>query len=177
MSTSFHRTLDTYFSGNEGPSSLLDASAATKYLNYAKNGSGFIVTPSVGGSIVKSFTVTTANDAAGRDPVDYTLYGTTVPITTQDNGFGNEDGNVWTLISAGNLALSADRLTTSEFVTIAGNTTSFTSYKMVFGTIKDPTGENTMQIGGVQFYDVVPEPSVVVMSGLAFIGLGVRRRR
>ncbi|MES2440206.1 MAG: PEP-CTERM sorting domain-containing protein [Verrucomicrobiota bacterium] len=177
VSVSFHRTSTTYFTGSEGADMLLDGSASSKYLNYAKSGSGFIVTPASGSSVVQSFTVTTANDAEGRDPVDYTLYGTTVPITTEDNGLGTEDGNVWTLISAGNLTLAADRLTTSGLYTIPGNSTAFTSYKMIFGSIKNPTGENSMQLGGIQFYDTIPEPSAAALAGLAVVGFGIRRRR
>ncbi len=173
VSTSFHNRPDNYFANDQGATRLIDGNLTTKYLNYGKENSGFIVTPSVGSTMVKAFTITTGGDAAGRDPVMYTLYGTSVPITTADNGYGTEDA--WTLITTGTLALTADRGVTSDLIPVE-NDTSYTSYKMVFNSIKDATS-NSVQVSEIQFYDAIPEPSALVLSGLGVIGLAVRRRR
>ena len=56
---------------NEDPTNAIDG-IADKYLNFGKEGSGFIVTP--GAPIaVESFQITTANDAPGRDPATWAL--------------------------------------------------------------------------------------------------------
>ena len=49
----------------EAPAKVIDGNPATKYLNFGKTKSGFIVTPALGASILDSFQVTTANDSAG----------------------------------------------------------------------------------------------------------------
>jgi hypothetical protein len=172
VSTSFHNRLDNFFGNDQGASRLIDGNLTTKYLNYGKENSGFIVTPAVGSSMVKAFTITTGGDLPGRDPVMYTLYGTSVPITTQDNGFGTEDA--WTQITTGTLALSDERGATSDLIPVE-NDNSYTSYKMVFNTIKDGAS-NSVQVAEIQFYDVIPEPSVLGLAGLGVLGLFRRRR-
>src|SRR5258706_275494 len=66
--------------GTETPTSVLDQNPATKYLNFGREMTGIIVTPQTGASILKSFTLTTANDGPERDPARYFLYGTNSPI-------------------------------------------------------------------------------------------------
>ena len=51
---------------NEDPTNAIDGTA-DKYLNFGKEGAGFIVTP-FAPIAVESFQITTANDAPGRDP-------------------------------------------------------------------------------------------------------------
>jgi len=60
---------------------VIDGLTTTKYLNFGREGAGFIVTPGAA-SIVKSFALTTGNDAPERDPVTYQLFGTNSPITS-----------------------------------------------------------------------------------------------
>lgn len=134
------------FPGNEGPTNVVDGTLA-KYLNTAGANSGFIVTPASGASTVKSFTITSANDAVERDPLSYELYGTNSPITSPSNSFGTNEP--WTLISSGALALPADRDTLGPVVAV-NNNASYTSYKMLFPTIVGPS--NLMQIAEASFY-------------------------
>src|SRR5687768_17883034 len=58
--------------GSEGVANAID-NQPTKYLNFDRLNTGFTVTPSVGATLVKGMTLTSANDAPERDPVDYTL--------------------------------------------------------------------------------------------------------
>jgi len=134
------------FPGNEGPTNVVNGTAA-KYLNTAGANSGFIVTPASGASTVKSFTITSANDAVERDPSSYALYGTNSPISSLSNSFGTSEQ--WTLISSGAIALPATRDTLGPVIAVDNNV-SYTSYKMLFPTIVGPS--NLMQIAEASFY-------------------------
>lgn len=122
----------------------------TKHLNFGENNSGLIVTPAKGATVVTSMKLTTANDAPGRDPATYEIYGTNAAITSTDNSRGT--GESWTLISSGALNLPERRLTAGDTVTFA-NTTSYTSYKIVFPSVKDAAASNSMQIADIQLFD------------------------
>ena len=130
----------------EGVENLLDGSTATKYLNFGKENSGFIVTPSAGSSVVRAFTLSTANDFEGRDPVNWELFGTNDAVITvaHQSGLGREE---WTLIATGTLALPVDREIAGSQV-IFNNNDAFTSYKWICRTVKDPAG---VEINSVQF--------------------------
>src|SRR5437016_8295097 len=64
--------------GSEGVANAID-NTQNKYLNFDGANSavptGFTVTPNVGPTIVTGLTLTSANDAADRDPTTYTLAG------------------------------------------------------------------------------------------------------
>jgi len=130
----------------EAPINVLDGNPATKYLNFGGGGSGFIVTPILGGSLVQSFTLTTANDSAGRDPATWEIYGTNDAIASVDNSTGLAES--WTLIGSGSVELPADRLTLGPVVSVE-NTNLYTSYKMVYPTTKSAS---LMQVADVAFY-------------------------
>jgi|GEM_PF-1412918 len=135
----------------EGVENLLDGSTATKYLNFGKENTGFIVTPSAGSSVVRAFTISTANDYEGRDPVNWELFGTNDAVITvaHQSGLGREE---WALIATGTLSLPADRDTAGSQV-IFNNNDAFTSYKWICRTVKDPAGEgiNSVQFSEFQF--------------------------
>ncbi len=141
----------------ESPAKLIDGlstgTTATKYLNFAREGSGVIVTPLAGSSIIQSFQLTTANDDDRRDPASFQLFGTNSPIVSADNSIGTAEP--WSLISSGPLSLPAGatgRLTSGSPVDVA-NSTSYASYKLLFPTLRAPTGGGCcMQIGEAQFY-------------------------
>jgi hypothetical protein len=149
---------------NSGDSILgIDADTVTglqtKYLNFGNKNSGVIVTPSAGAKAVTGFQITTADDATERDPASYEIYGTNSPIISGDNSQGNSEP--WTLISSGALTLPDERMTEAALVSFA-NATSYTSYKLVFPTLKqveDPANPgmflvpNSMQISGLQLFD------------------------
>ena len=134
------------YPANEAPANVLDGNPGTKYLNFAGAGSGFIVTPNFGTSLVQSFTLTTANDAEGRDPLDWELYGTNDAIASADNSTGL--GENWTLIDAGTVALPPDRLTLGPVVTVSGMSL-YSSYRMMCPTLK---GAPLMQVADVAFH-------------------------
>jgi len=134
-----------------------------------------VVTPSKGATIARSFTITTANDTPGRDPSSVEIWGTNGTLLELDNTDGNE--NNWTLIYSGAFTLSDTRFATSAPIGFA-NSTAYTSYKIIFPTIKDANA-NSMQIGEFTLSDTpiaVPEPTVAGLLALGILGLRRRRR-
>ena len=87
-----------------------------------------IVTPD-GFTTLQSFTITTANDADGRDPTAWTLFGTNDVITSMDNSAGNAEN--WTMIDSGSVALPETRLTLGPVVNVS-NTNAYSSYQMLY---------------------------------------------
>lgn len=135
------------YPGNESPPLAVDENSSTKYLNFGGSGSGFIVTPTAGPSIVQSFLITTANDFPGRDPSSYALYGTNSPILSADNSDGSLEP--WTLIKMAVLALPDDRFTDGPLESFP-NSTAYASYRLLFPTLKS---EPLMQIADVRMFN------------------------
>ena len=161
----------------EGVTNLLDGNPATKYLNFAKVNSGFIVTPLGGPQTVRSFQMTTANDAETRDPSSWELYGTDDPILSENNSLG--DGENWTLIDSGSVNLPVVRLEPGPFVRVE-NDTAYASYRMIFTGLRDAAAPNadSMQLAGIQFFsEPIPEPSSLLILASGIIALVAARRR
>lgn len=167
----------------EPPSDLINGvigGGGEKYLNFAELNTGVIITPDFGASIVRSIEFWVANDAA-RDPSAYELYGTNVTIDGVSSSYSLSD---FSLISAGALALpdtrdtTADALGNSQVVGFA-NSTAYTSYMLIFPTVKDAASANSMQISEVQFDTTpVPEASTLALTaGLSALVLTITLRR
>jgi len=133
---------------NEMVNNAIDRTLA-KYLNFGEVNSGFIVTPSNGSSVVTGFQVTTANDATERDPTGWTLYGTNQAILSTNNSNGSAES--WTTIASGTLALPTNRNTLGSVVSFS-NSTSYTSYRMVFTGVRNAAAANSMQIAEINFF-------------------------
>lgn len=161
------------YPGHEGPANAVDGTLG-KYLNFGQTNSGLIVTPAFGESIVDGFQITTANDSPERDPASWELYGTNDAIISEDNGQGNMEN--WVLIDSGSLALPEERDTLADLVSVSGGSTAYTSYKMLFPTLKDADAANSMQIAEIQFTGV-PEPTTICLLGLGGLSLLRRRKR
>jgi hypothetical protein len=164
-------TPDSHFPSGENPGNLLDGNSNSKYLNFGKENSGFIVTPS-GTAAVKGFQITTANDWVERDPASWVLYGTNDAITSGKNSQGLDEN--WVLIDSGTLALTDERFALSGIIGV-NNDTAYASYKMLFPTLKNADATNSMQIADIQFYDI-PEPATLCLLGLGCVTL-MRKRR
>ena len=165
------------YPGGESPANAIDGTLA-KYLNFGRENSGFIVTPSMGPTIIESFQITTANDSPERTPIAYLLFGTNDPIVTTDNGRGLDEN--WTCISVGVLDLPLTPDTVGPMVYLPAPAGPFTSYKMQFLSTKnfDENGfnmANSMQIAEIQFFGT-PEPASLCLLGLGGLAL-LRRRR
>jgi hypothetical protein len=157
--------------------------ASTKYLNFGEERSGIIITNSGGPVRVDTMGLTTANDVVERDPASYELYGTNDPITSEQNSNSN-GSEVWTLISSGPLSLpgtlpsgGGDDARFTETIIPINADHSYSSYRLIFPTVKDAASANSMQIADIQFYGI-PEPSslaLVAMAGLALAAATQRR--
>jgi hypothetical protein len=160
---------------SEGPESAIDGTTDWKYLNFGEINSGFIVTPSLGPSVLDSFQITTANDAEERDPTIWMLYGTNDPITSANNS--DAAGENWKLICGGSVDLPSERNTLGPMVAVCNQAEAYSSYMMLFTGVKNVDAANSMQIGEIQFYGV-PEPATIALLGLGGLALlGIRKRR
>ncbi|TWT85896.1 hypothetical protein Pla123a_07030 [Posidoniimonas polymericola] len=168
---------DSEYPGAESPAKLIDGDGGSKYLNFGKENAGFIVTPAMGAEVVKTFRLTTANDAEARDPSSWQLYGTNDPIQSLDNSQA-DGGEVWTLLDEGAVALPTDRNALGPFVKV-DNDSAYASYMMVFPTLRDVDGANSLQFSEVQFFSTsIPEPTTAGLALLASIcGMGILRGR
>jgi hypothetical protein len=149
------------------PAKAIDDDAATKYLNFGNGsssissaskgvGTGLIVTPALGPSVVTGIQVATAADTPTRDPLRVSIEGTNA-MTNLDSG------SSWTLIADNvNLGIDADpgRQMFGPVAAFA-NTTAYRSYRVI---VKAQRGSDTavqyaeMNLVGVR--DTVP-PAVV----------------
>ena len=137
----------------ESPENAIDG-VGQKYLNFGETNTGIVVTPS-GPSVATRLQLWPANDSVERDPASYDIYGTDESVgTTQPLAD-------FTLISSGLLSLTDGRnaggravlpQSISQTVTFA-NTQSYTSYLIVFPTVKDGTSASSMQIAEIQLYE------------------------
>ena len=159
---------------NGKPSFAIDNGLASKYRNFGEIDTGFVVTPSFnnhnGGTFVTRLDIATANDAPERDPLTFTLEGTS----------GDPLTGAYTLIASGSTGLSTDPgrstfVISSSFPAVG----AFTSYRVIFPTIRDSATADSMQIGEVSISGVAaPEPSILSLLGISAIGLaGARRKR
>lgn len=165
----------------ENPTFAIDG-AGQKYLNFGQTNTGFVVNS--GASVVQGLTFTAANDAVERDPASYEIWGTNAIL---DDSEGFFDLAEFTAISTGALALPDSRNAggdaaldpANQFSVAFDNSTEYSTYAVVFPTIKDLGAANSMQIAEVQaFGTIVPEPGTSTLLMLAgLVGLCFRRRR
>lgn len=119
------------------------------YLNFYDNGSGFIVTPTMGSTRLSGLRLYTAVDEDPRDPASYTL-----------SGSNAGSGGPFTLISSGALSLPAGRNALGQ-VAIANLTLNhqevsfapalpYTTYRLIFPTLKNAGAACAMHIAEVE---------------------------
>jgi hypothetical protein len=127
----------------------------TKYLNLDSSlpepipPSGFVVTPSVGATVVVGMTVESADDAPERDPKTVTLEGSNDDTITSFNG-----GN-WEFITTINIPDFTDRLQRQQFE--FSNSKSYKSYRWTVTATRIPNG-CCMQVAEVELLAVVEGP-------------------
>jgi hypothetical protein len=173
------------YPGNEAPPNALDGDSGTKYLNFANRNSGLIVSRADGRpTVVTGLTFTTANDAPGRDPLVFDLYGTNDSVTSADNSLGDQEN--WSLVGSGSTGLEDffdmgdgnERRGETGAAQPVANSTAYRAYRLVFPTLRGGEGEGIMQVADVLFDGtVVPEPTALGLLLLGLVGQGFRRKR
>lgn len=130
-------------SGGDIVDNVIDGSYATKFLDFNQVNTGFTVNTNVAAVVTNRIDLTTGNDAANRDPRDYTLE-------------GSNDGSSWTTITSGSLPCVAARGYTHSYT--FSNATAYSWYRVSFSTVCDALNSNSMQIAEVQLYSGVLLP-------------------
>ena len=116
--------------------SAIDNDVNTKYLNFDKENTGFIVTPS-GSGVVTGLALTSANDSPARDPASFRLA-------------GSHDGVDYTLIDIGEVPPFTERHQRQELLVHNPGKQSYLHYRLTFPTLADTANANSMQIGEVE---------------------------
>jgi hypothetical protein len=182
----------------EVPSFAIDG-FGQKYLNFGKEDTGVVVTPGAGSTVTTGITLFAANDSPERDPASFSVYGTNDAITAANpgdlqGGFTLIASDLITLPDTrndgGGAALDPANSTTASF----SNADAYTSYMVIFPTLKDSDAANSMQVAEIQLLDAtganlltpndailggqlaVPEPTSLVLLLIGAAGLFVWRR-
>jgi hypothetical protein len=159
------------YPSTQGPANAVDGNSATKYLDFGNGnstvsspskgvGTGFIVTPAVGPSVVTGIQVVTGDDNSPRDPLTVSVEGT--------NATSNLDsGAAWTLIAENvDLGIGTDpgRKTYGPQVRFA-NTTSYRGYRVIVESQRGSA--NSVQYSELNLLGSAAAPTVqsVVVNG------------
>ncbi|MFC1792363.1 fasciclin domain-containing protein, partial [Planctomycetota bacterium] len=136
--------------GAETPDLAIDDNTGTKFLHFRGDlmPTGIQVTPLDGLSIVTGITLTTANDSPNRDPVTFELSGSNDSI----------DGP-YELIASGDVVDFAGeqewpRFTMNATPIAFDNDVAYAHYQLMFPTVRDPNGDNSMQIAEVELLGI-----------------------
>jgi hypothetical protein len=128
---------------NEGVWNAIDNNPATKYLNFDKLNTGFVVVPSSGLSLVEGISLTSANDFPERDPASYTLE-------------GSNNGVDFVLVSSGIIPAFTARHQ-SQTITFTNNM-PYLYYRLLFPTVANAFAANSMQIAEVELLMAAGDP-------------------
>jgi len=120
---------------------LIDNSASTKYLTF--HASGWVQYQVSTGYVITNYTITSANDAAERDPLIWTLQ-------------GSNNGTTWTTIDSRSGEDFATRLLKRSFS--FSNTTSYTYYRL---NMTNNSG-TILQLAELELFGVVGTTTVPV---------------
>lgn len=145
----------------EGIAKAFDDDPNTKYLNFNKVGAGVTL------EFDKAFTVQgvglrTANDSPDRDPASFTLQGSIDGVNFID------------IVADVAVDPIATRFHNRNYV--FDNDTAYLYYRIFFPTLANDAVANSMQIGEIQLFAVVPTPAALP-AGLAMMTLVAMRRK
>jgi len=124
--------------GGEHAGLAIDDNDQTKYLNFDKLNTGLTITTS--GGVVTGLGLTSANDAPERDPASFVLSGS------------NDGGATFTEIASGDIPAFGDRFELQEV--FFANDAVYTTYALVFPTVANEGGANSMQIAEIELLGI-----------------------
>ena len=130
----------------EDVTKVIDGNSNTKYLNFNRTNTGFIVNTGKNTTAVR-MDLTTANDEPSRDPIDYQIQ-------------GSNNGTTWTTITSGSISCNSTRFLTRSFNFT--NNTSYSWYRITFASLCNLSLANSMQVAEVQLYSNSVTPSVTI---------------
>jgi hypothetical protein len=122
-----------------------------KYLNFLDHNSGFIVTPSIGATVITGLRLYTANDFEERDPASYKLEGSNTGPSGPFTLISQDSLNLPSGRNFSGSAIPDPRLSHQELR--FSNNKAYTTYKLTFPTLKNAKAANSMQIGEVEFLE------------------------
>lgn len=190
-------------SGGESPGNAIDDNLTNKYLNFAKNNTGYIFSPGAAAPVSASIigiNFVSGNDAPLRDPTSFQLYGSNTASANTTAGTIYNVSSDFTLIASGAISLpdqpdgNTRNNVRTTFNTSFAATGSYTTFLLVFPTVKGSTDPavNSMQIGEARLQTAsgpltnlgviaggqltIPEPAATALLFLAG-AIGLRRRR
>ncbi|HJN81831.1 MAG TPA: hypothetical protein QF478_03560, partial [Verrucomicrobiota bacterium] len=130
--------------GAEQAPNAIDDNDQTKYLNFDELNTGLTITTS--GGVVTGLGLTSANDSPDRDPATFVLSGS------------NDGGATFTEIASGDVAAFGARFERQEVS--FENEASYTTYELIFPTVANEAGANSMQIAEIELLGIPTVPIV-----------------
>jgi len=127
-------------------------------------------------NIVRSYSITSANDSPVRDPADFQLLGSNDNFATPGVVVDTRAGVIWP--DGPDADTTADRFETQFFTVQTPGVVAFQQYRLNILESTDPANDRP-QLAEIQLFStVVPEPSALIgVMTLAPLGLLYRRRR
>ena len=145
----------------ESPDKVVDANTGSKFLIFRNSNVGLILKPTNSSLVFNRLSLSTANDFSDRDPASYIIYGSTSNLT------GSAGTNIpissLTEIASGNVTMLSARSAGPTVIQFA-NHVAYTSYVVVFPTVRNPTGNNLTQISEIQLSQGTNPPLAVAMA-------------
>ena len=149
----------------EGPEKAVDGNAGvsgntSKFLLFQNTNAGLILKPTNSSVVFNRMALYTGNDAPERDPTSYIIYGSNSALS------GSAGTNIpissLTKITEGTLTMLSARSAGPNVVQFA-NSTAYTSYVVVFPTVRSTVNNNCTQVSEVQLLQGMNPPYAVAM--------------
>jgi len=132
--------------GGETPNLAVDDNVNTKFLHFKgeNQSTGIQVTPAAGATLVTGLTLTTANDAAPRDPITYEVFGSNGSIDGPYERFAA--GVIFDFAGAEEWP----RFTMNDSEIVFDNDVVYAHYQVMFTMVRDFASANSMQIAEIE---------------------------
>jgi hypothetical protein len=149
----------------EGPEKAVDGNAGvsgntSKFLLFQNTNAGLILKPTNSNVVFNRMALYTGNDWSERDPTSYIIYGSNSALS--GSAGTNFPISSLTKITEGTLTMLSARSAGPNVVQFA-NSTAYTSYVVVFSTVRSTVNNNCTQVSEVQLLQGMNPPYAVAM--------------